>query len=243
MRAGDLVQVGEGARGEDVLRRAVEIERAAGLHHPALAQQRDAVAHAHGLLGVVGDDDAGGARLVQDGERLLAHLLAQPRIEAGERLVHQQHARPRRDGAGQRHALLLAAGEDVRVFVGVMVEPDAGERGAALRASPPPRVSEWRPKATLSRMVRCGNSAKSWNIRPTPRFSGGTKPSGPATSWPSISTRPEVGRSTPAAILSSVVLPQPERPEQAEDLAGRHVEGDMVEREHLAVAVGDSARR
>ena len=53
-------------------------------------------------------------------------------IEAGEGLVHEQHARPRRDGAGERHALLLAAGEDVRIFIGVMGEPDASERGKRL---------------------------------------------------------------------------------------------------------------
>src|SRR4029079_12008800 len=50
------------------------------------------------------------------------------------------------------------------------------------------------------------------NIRPTPRFSGGTKRLGPATSCPSMSTRPALGRSTPEAILSSVVLPHPEGP-------------------------------
>ena len=106
---GELVQVGEGARGEDVLRRPIEIERLADLHDAAFAHQRHAVAHAHRLLGVMGDDDRGRVRLVQDGERLLAHALSEPRVEARERLVHQQHARARRDRAGKRHALLLAA--------------------------------------------------------------------------------------------------------------------------------------
>src|SRR5262245_725565 len=70
-----LVEVREGARGEDVLGRAVEIERRARLHDGPGAHQSDAVAHAHRLLRVMGDNDRGGARLVQDGERLLAHLL------------------------------------------------------------------------------------------------------------------------------------------------------------------------
>ena len=35
----------------------------------------------------------------------------------------------RRDGAGERHALLLAAGQDVRILAGVMGKADAGERG------------------------------------------------------------------------------------------------------------------
>src|SRR6185437_285533 len=75
---------------------------------------------------------AGRARLMQDGERLLAHSFAQARIEAGEGLVHEEDARPWRNRAGERHALLLAAGEDMRIFVGVMGEADAGQRGKSL---------------------------------------------------------------------------------------------------------------
>ena len=69
-------------------------------------------------------------------------------------------------------------------------------------------------------MVRCGNSAKSWNISPTLRFSGGTKRAGPATSKSLMSTRPPVGRSMPAAIRSSVVLPLPEGPSRHTTSAG-----------------------
>jgi hypothetical protein len=86
------------------------------LHNPPLTHQRDAIAHAHGLLGVMGDDDRGGARLMQDGERLFAHLLAEARVEPRERLIHEQHARARRDRARERHALLLAAGENMRIL-------------------------------------------------------------------------------------------------------------------------------
>jgi len=129
---GKLVQVREGARGEDILGRAVEVKRIAGLYDTPCPHQRHAVAHAHRLLGVVGNDDRGGTRLMQDGERLLAHFFAKSRVETRERLVHQKHARAGRDGAGERHALLLAAGEDMRIFIGVMGEPDAGERGKCL---------------------------------------------------------------------------------------------------------------
>ena len=69
---------------------------------------------------------------MQDGERLLAHLLSEARVEPRERLVHEQHARARRDGARERHALLLAAGEDVRILAGIMGEADALERGVGL---------------------------------------------------------------------------------------------------------------
>jgi len=108
----------------------------------------------------VGDDDAGRARLVQDGEGILAHALPQARIEARERLVHEEHARPRRDGSRKRNALLLTAGEDMRVFVGVMVEPDAGERGKCLclRLG---SVHPSQPEGDVCRMERWGKSAKS----------------------------------------------------------------------------------
>jgi hypothetical protein len=49
-----------------------------------------------------------------------------------KRLVHKQHAWSRRDGAGKRHALLLAARQDVRIFARIMSEADALERGMCL---------------------------------------------------------------------------------------------------------------
>jgi hypothetical protein len=47
----------------------------------------------------------------------------------------------------------------------------------------------------------------------TGRRQGGTAD----MSWPSISIRPEVGRSKPASMRSSVVLPQPEGPRRAKN--------------------------
>ena len=69
---------------------------------------------------------------MQDGERLLAHLLAEARVKAEKRLVHKEHAWSRRDGAGKRHALLLFARQDVRIFARIMSEADALERGMCL---------------------------------------------------------------------------------------------------------------
>jgi hypothetical protein len=80
MQAEHLVQIGEGARGEDGLRRAIKIERPPRLHHAPFAQQHHVVALAHGLLGVMADDDASRACLVQDGKRLLANSFAEARI-------------------------------------------------------------------------------------------------------------------------------------------------------------------
>ena len=104
----------------------------ADLHQHPLAHHRDAVGEPHRLLGVVGDEQAGRPRLAQQRERLVLDLLAQLDVEPGERLVHQHHRRPRRDRAGQRHALLLAARQNVRVVVGVAFQADAGEHGERL---------------------------------------------------------------------------------------------------------------
>ena len=48
---------------------------------------------------------------------LLAQRHADLGVERRERLVEQQHLRLRRERAGQRHALLLAAGELVGIAV------------------------------------------------------------------------------------------------------------------------------
>ena len=51
---------------------------------------------------------------------LETHLLAQRGVQIGQRLVQQQHGGPDHDRAGQRHPLLLAAGEFGRIAVGQM---------------------------------------------------------------------------------------------------------------------------
>ena len=68
-----------------------------------------------------------------------AQLVAHARVERRERLVEQQHARLDRERAGQRDALLLAAGELVGVVPGVVGEADElehllGARRALRRA-------------------------------------------------------------------------------------------------------------
>ena len=80
----------------------------------------------HGLGLVVRDVDRGDAERAQQPVELAAQPLAQGGVERGQRLVEQQHARPRRDRARQRDALALAAGE--LVDAAVLQALDAGER-------------------------------------------------------------------------------------------------------------------
>jgi hypothetical protein len=56
-------------------------------------QQGNAIGRAHGLVRIVRHENGGGARLAQEVERVLSHLVAQASVEAREGLVHEQHAR------------------------------------------------------------------------------------------------------------------------------------------------------
>ena len=74
----------------------------------------------------------------QMAEQLVLQRLAGLRVERGERLVHQQHVRLVGEAAGDRDALLHAAGQLVRVAVGEAGEADelehlAGAARARLR--------------------------------------------------------------------------------------------------------------
>ncbi len=66
------------------------------------------------LFLVVGDEDEGDADLALDLAELQLHLLAQLLVQGAQGLVEQQHLRPADQGAGQGHALALAAGKLAR---------------------------------------------------------------------------------------------------------------------------------
>ena len=60
--------------------------------------------------------------------QLFLHLLAQLQVERAERLVEQKHFRLVDEGAGERHALALAAGKLARPALAVTRQLDHGER-------------------------------------------------------------------------------------------------------------------
>jgi hypothetical protein len=66
------------------------------------------------LLLVVRDVDGGDREPPLQVADLVPHLHAQLRVEVGQRLVEEQHARTDDDRARERDALLLAAGELAR---------------------------------------------------------------------------------------------------------------------------------
>ena len=95
----------------------------------------DAVGHRQGLALVVGDEDEGEAERALQALQLALHLLAQLEVERAERLVEEEHLGPDDEGAGERDALALAAGE-----LGRPARLHAGEldqrEGLARRAVP-----------------------------------------------------------------------------------------------------------
>ena len=105
------VALADEVRDEGVFRLVVDVDRGADLLDAALAHDHDRVGHAQGFLLIVRNEDEGDAGGLLDVFELLLHVLAQLEVERGERLVEQQHLRPPHQGAGDRHALLLAAGE------------------------------------------------------------------------------------------------------------------------------------
>ncbi len=140
--------------GIDLERRAVLLQ-AAAIHHRDLVGQRQRL----GL--VVGDIDEGDAGAALQLLELDAHALAQLGVEIGQRLVEQQDVGLDHQRARQRDALLLAAGQFVRIAA---LEPgQVDQRQRLLDLALAPRragtLRIFRPNTTFSNTVLCGQTA------------------------------------------------------------------------------------
>ena len=175
---------------------------ASRLDHAPVAQDGDLVGQRERLGLVVGDEQGARARGAQDPGDLLAQRLAKARVERGERLVEQDHLGVGRERAGERDPLALAARELVRVGLGAA-------RGRRARASrrrargARRRSRRWPPRrgGEQGALLEDHADPAAARLDPTRRRS--------ATRRPPIRTRPASGRSKPAIIRSSVVLPEP----------------------------------
>ena len=114
----------------------VEVGVAGGVHRldraapadAAVVQHRDVVGDGADRGHVVGDGDRGRAHLGDELADQLVDDVGQDRVEAGGRLVEEDHLGVGGDGAGEADALLHAARELGRVEVGGLgAEADAGE--------------------------------------------------------------------------------------------------------------------
>ena len=83
--------------------------------------------HLAGKAHFVGDDHHGHA-LAGEVDHHVEHLADHFGIERRGRLVEQHGDRVHRERAGDRDALLLAAGQFGRVFARVLLQPDALEQ-------------------------------------------------------------------------------------------------------------------
>ena len=137
--------------GDECRRRAlVDLLRGADLGDPPRVEDHHAVRHGHRLLAVVGHEDGGEAEALLEASHLVAHVLADPRVEVRERLVEEEDRGVDGEGAGEGDALALSAGEAGHVAPLEALEPDEGDelpdslRDAGLRpaaqAQPVPDV-------------------------------------------------------------------------------------------------------
>src|SRR3954447_12727452 len=103
-------------RGNEALQRsAVDLLWRAELANSPLRHYRQPIGKAQRLALIVGDEDGGDPQLALDFPQLHLHRRAQVLVERRKRLVEQQYGRIDHERAGQRHALLLSAGELARL--------------------------------------------------------------------------------------------------------------------------------
>ena len=107
----------------------VDVSRRAALLNDAVVHDHDAVGHHHGLALVMGDIDGGDADALLQIADEEAHVVAQAGVEIGERFVEQQHRGFDDQRAGERYALLLAAGQFPRIALFIAGELDHLQHG------------------------------------------------------------------------------------------------------------------
>ena len=135
------------------------------LEHAADVEDRDAVAHLHRLLDVVGDEHDRLLHLRLQPEELVLQARAGDRVDGAERLVHQQDGRV--GGERTRHAdpLALPAGElrGIPRRGSRRVEPHEVEQLVDAGADAALRPAEQaRDGRDVGGDVWCGNSPTCW---------------------------------------------------------------------------------
>ena len=117
-----------------------------------------------------------------DAPDLRAHLQPQLGVQVGQRLVHQHQRRLDHDGARDRHALLLAAGQLAGQLVRLRLQPHQRQRLDPPAARSPPAAAAASPgRSRCSAAPSCAGTAHSSG---TPCRSRG--PPGPSSSMPPL---------------------------------------------------------
>ena len=168
IRTGDLVHRPDEAGGERRSRLGVDLSRRTDLLDRAAVHDHHSVADGQRLGLVVRDQDRRDVQLDLHAADLGAQLLSNLGVDGAQRLIEQQHSRLDRDGPGESHALLLAAGQLVRVATGHVGQPEQFEelrdpRPALALAAACAR----RDRTRRSRRPSCSGRARSPG-RPSP---------------------------------------------------------------------------
>ena len=185
----------------------------ARLQDPARVEEADAVRDVPGEAHLVGRDEhrhAARRELADHVEDLGDEL----RVECAGDLVKQQEVGLHRERPDDRHPLLLAAREAVRVVVALGGEPEPVEQlhrpGLGLG---PRRPSTLRgASVTLSSTDMCGNRLNAWNTIPIRRRIRLTSTPFAVISSPPMKIRPASIGSRRLMQRSSVDLPHPDAP-------------------------------
>ncbi len=197
-------RVGEGARGGEIARLPVDVAGGSELGDPPLVH-RGGVASEQERLGGLGGGVHHGALAAREQPReLVAQLLAQLVVEVGERLVEEDEVRLLHQGAGQRGALLLAAGQLGRLAVEERREPeqlgDPAHPRLHLGGGQPRHPQRGGDVLRHREVLVVDELLVDHGHAPAPHRHAGDVASPPPTS-------PEVGRRSPAMRRMRVVFP------------------------------------
>ncbi len=159
---GDEVRGADELRHELVGRLHVDLAGLAELDHRAGLHDGDVRGQRERLDLVVGDVDRGDAELALQPLELVPQVLAQLGVEVGQRLVEQQQRRLDDQRAGQREALLLAAGE----LGGLPVDLGGELHGLQHALDALPDLLLRRPVGALADLQREGDVVEHGHVRP-----------------------------------------------------------------------------
>ena len=150
----------------------VKISSGAALFHDlALVHEDHGVRDVAGEAHLVGDDDQRGAGLGEFADDV-QDLVDQFRVQGRRGLVEEQDLGVQGQRPGDRHALLLAAGELARVGAGAVLQAhpvqqfQAALAGLRLGSRGFRRGATTGASVTFSSAVRCGKRLKFWNTMP-----------------------------------------------------------------------------
>jgi hypothetical protein len=115
---------------------------------------------------VVGHQHQGGAAFLVEFEQQVADALAGVAVEVAGGFVGKQHVRFGGERAGNRHALLFAAGELARRVGQALAQADALSNSVA-RSRASLRPSSSSGSMTFSRALRLSSNWNDWKTKPT----------------------------------------------------------------------------